>query len=142
LEIVINTCPGGYGLSRQAILRYAELSGFELHPVKLDSYDLQTVLAVPDTAPLEPISILHPVYWLRKPFAIGEKITDNTDFFWPSEIERADPILVRVVRELGETANGECARLKIVEIPDGVEFEIEESETGAETIHEKHRTWS
>ncbi|MGZ8405861.1 MAG: hypothetical protein ACXW38_09290 [Nitrospira sp.] len=40
-------------------------------------------------------------------------------------IPRDDERLVRVVEELGEEANGHCAELKIVEIPDDVAWEME-----------------
>ena len=53
---------------------------------------------------------------------------------------RDDPILIQVVEELGETANGRCASLKIIEIPDDVEWTIGEYD-GQEWIAEKHRTW-
>ena len=39
---------------------------------------------------------------------------------------RNDPILIRVVEELGEMAGGVCSKLVIVEIPDDVEWTIEE----------------
>lgn len=55
-------------------------------------------------------------------------------------IKRNDPLLVKVVEELGETAEGMNAKLKIVEIPDNVEFEISDYD-GMETIHELHRMW-
>jgi hypothetical protein len=53
---------------------------------------------------------------------------------------RADPLLVRVVEELGEKASGECAKLKIVEIPDGIAWEIEEYD-GMEHVVQKHERW-
>lgn len=56
-------------------------------------------------------------------------------------IYRADPNLVEVVEELGEKADGDCAELKIVEIPDGVCWMIDEYD-GIEWISEVHRTWS
>ena len=57
------------------------------------------------------------------------------------DIERADPILVQVIEEIGsERASGSCASLEIVNIPDGVDFEIC-SYDGLEHIAEKHRTW-
>lgn len=63
----------------------------------------------------------------------------TTDFLW--EIERNDPDLVEIVEELGDEANGAFAHLKIVDIPDGIEWEIEEYD-GREWISETHRTWS
>ena len=61
--------------------------------------------------------------------------------FYDRDIPRDDAFLIRVVEELGDAANGACADLKIVESPDGVDWEIEESD-GTEWVAEKHRTWS
>lgn len=54
---------------------------------------------------------------------------------------RADPKLVAVVESLGKAANGACAELRIVEIPDDVDWTIEEYD-GVEWVAECHRTWS
>ena len=54
--------------------------------------------------------------------------------------KRDSPGLVRVVEELREMANGFGAYLKIVEIPDEVEWTIAD-ERGKEWVAEKHRTW-
>jgi hypothetical protein len=55
--------------------------------------------------------------------------------------DRANPKLVEVVEKLGEEANGFCASLRVIEIPDDVkEWYIDEYD-GVETIHEKHRYW-
>jgi len=56
------------------------------------------------------------------------------------DIERNDQYLVRVVEELGDDANGRFAELKIVDIPDEVEWQLEEYD-GLEWVAEKHRTW-
>ena len=70
---------------------------------------------------------------------IIDKYKDDWNFYLP-DVERNDSILVEVVEELGEEANGNSATLKIVEIPDDVEWIIEEDE-GREWVSEKHRTW-
>lgn len=54
---------------------------------------------------------------------------------------RNNPLLVQVVEELGEKANGDHASLRVVEIPDDVKWEIVEYD-GNEHIAEQHRKWS
>lgn len=57
------------------------------------------------------------------------------------EDDRSHPDLVEVVELLGPLASGGYAELKVVEVPDGVEWTIEEYD-GNEWVAEKHRTWS
>lgn len=64
---------------------------------------------------------------------------DNEVYDW--DIERDDPDLIEVIEELGEEAEGDSTKLKIVEIPDGVKWVIEDYD-GIEWISEVHRTWS
>ena len=59
-------------------------------------------------------------------------------FRW--EIQRDDPYLVQVVLQLGEAASDGFANLKVVTIPDDVEWIIDEYD-GNEWVAEKHRTW-
>lgn len=56
------------------------------------------------------------------------------------QISRIDPILVQVVEEMGELANSSCSELKVVEIPDDVEWYIDDYD-GIEKINECHRSW-
>jgi hypothetical protein len=56
-------------------------------------------------------------------------------------IVRNDPILVEIVEQLGEAAYGDFAKLKVVDIPDDVQWTVGEY-NGAEWIAEKHRTWN
>lgn len=65
-------------------------------------------------------------------------ITDPVFVYY--EIERDDPRLIQVVKEMAEQANGPCSDLKIVEIPADVDWIIEEYD-GIEWIAEVHRTW-
>ncbi len=53
---------------------------------------------------------------------------------------RADPILVRVVEQMGNNASGSFSLLKVVEIPDDVKWTIEDYD-GVEWVAEVHRTW-
>ena len=55
-------------------------------------------------------------------------------------VDRTAPKLVEVVEKLGLRANGECADLKIVDIPEDIEYYIDDYD-GVETIHEAHRSW-
>lgn len=68
---------------------------------------------------------------------IGERYSDS----FCRDIPRDDPQLIDLVTRMGIAANGECAALEVVEIPDGVEWTIEEYD-GREWIAEVHRTWS
>ncbi len=54
--------------------------------------------------------------------------------------DRADPKLVQVVEELGRAAGDSYSMLEVIEIPDGIEWEILACD-GYETVHEKHRSW-
>jgi hypothetical protein len=57
-----------------------------------------------------------------------------------SDTERDDPRLVQVVEELGAAAGESYATLKIVEIPEDVDWVLMEYD-GSEWIAEAHRTW-
>jgi DNA primase len=66
-------------------------------------------------------------------------ITDPS--FYDRDIPRDDPYLIKIVKELGMSANGSCANLKIVEVPAGVKWIVQEYD-GAEWVAEEHRTWT
>jgi len=113
--IVINRAYGGFGLSREAVLLYLDLVGITYTLEDQEDRDTQTRL--------------------------GSKImVNNKEFFERYDIERNDPALVTTVRRLGKNAAGEFAKLKIVEVPAGVEWYVEEYD-GQEWVAEKHRTW-
>ena len=55
---------------------------------------------------------------------------------------RTDPRLILLIRAMGvEKISGNLASLKLVDIPDDVEWEIDEYD-GTEWVSEKHRMWS
>ena len=56
------------------------------------------------------------------------------------EYDRTSPYLINAVETLGKKSWGHCAKLKVFEIPDGIEYYIDNYD-GLETIHETHRSW-
>ncbi|MFA5423959.1 MAG: hypothetical protein WC374_08895 [Phycisphaerae bacterium] len=133
MKIVINVCFGGFGLSDEGILKYAEIKGIKLYPEKAKlSLGSDNYYTVPVCE-----------YWelRKKDIANGNYELSNAAYFSHYHIDRDDPALIETVEQLGNKANGLCASLKIVEIPDGIEWEIDEYD-GNETIHEKHKSWS
>jgi len=69
-------------------------------------------------------------YWYSEP---GKAKYDR-------DLSRNDPDLVHVVEALGPEANGRYAELKVVDIPDEVDWYIHEYD-GLEEVHEMHRKW-
>ncbi len=57
------------------------------------------------------------------------------------QIPRDDRHLVQVVETLGASANGHAAALKVVEIPQDTQWQIEKTD-GVEHVSEAHRIWS
>ncbi len=71
-----------------------------------------------------------------------KKMAGITDPGWyDRDVARDDPYLVKIVKDMGMSANGNHANLAIVEVPGDVEWQIEEYD-GNEWVAEKHRTWS
>jgi hypothetical protein len=113
--IVINTEHGGFGLSKEAKILYLERAGIAY-----------TLVSGPDR---------------HTESLYGPQIEVNGSIWGSIEIDRDDPILVDVVRQLGSKADGNYAKLKIVEVPAGVNWEIAEYD-GLEWVEEVHRTWN
>ena len=110
MKIVINSDYGGFSLSNWAIETYADRKGIKLKKEK-------TTCGI----------------------TLYTNVDTNEDFgSW--DIERNDPVLVKIVEELGGKSFGFAANLKIVEIPDDVNWEVVDYD-GMEHIAEKHRTW-
>lgn len=76
-------------------------------------------------------------------FGLSEKARKilNVEYDLEFERNRTSPSLIAVVEKLGDEANASFSKLKVVEIPDDVEWFIDDYD-GIETIHEKHRIWS
>lgn len=150
MKVVINVCFGGFGLSPEATLWLWKngCQGIEVTPV--DQYWPVQERADYDRKYPSLGYTANLAKW-REYLETGPQGARDSLFltvFTPDEkfvlnsrdIDRQDPLLVKVVEEMGEKANGGCADLRIVEIPDGVKFVVEEYD-GNEHIAEEHRTW-
>jgi len=143
MKIVINECYGGFGLSKEACQRYFDLKGQQVWievDKKFSALDMFTVWLVSPEKRLE-IKEGEAYYKMSR--------DERTDYNWKysqqiwyqgDNLTRNDPILVQVVEEMGDKAWGRYAKLAIVEIPDDVQWIIEEND-GIEWVAEKHRTW-
>ena len=138
MKVVVNRCYGGYGLSEQAVLRYAELKGIKLY-VEKGWYETTIYWLVPEK---ERTGIIYEHEFYNR--TLEERHASNMRYaeltLCPRDIDRNDTALIQAVEELGEEANGEYAELEVVEIPDDVQWTIEEYD-GFESIHEVHRVW-
>lgn len=65
---------------------------------------------------------------------------DKYGFEYSDYSKRTDKKLIECVETLKEEANGKYSKLKVVDIPDDIEWIIEDYD-GIETLSEKHRTW-
>ena len=144
MKVAVNRCYGGFGLSPKAQVRYWELKGrkcffFKYIPGGDDYVLLRTEAEIKKA-------------FLAMPFdtddvdLINDKTSDqcyrehclylgNGEDKW-----RADPHLIQVIEEMGEEANESHAEIEIVDVPDNVEWFIEEYD-GMEHVSETHRTW-
>lgn len=113
MKVVINSRVGGFRLSTRALGEYYKRKGIKFTS-QLSKH------------PSEP------------PLFISY---DDNKYLLESDISRSDPILIKVVEELGEKAASEFTTLKIVDIPDGVEYIVCAADDGTEWVAEKHRTW-
>jgi hypothetical protein len=160
MKVVINKCYGGFSLSPRAVKRLAELNGRECYFFKssFDPNDPTATKYTPLTlAQAQADRLFFSAFDIPNPEeVIGPMTRDANGLFRTYNLryaehaldnipsKRDDPKLIQVVEELGgghrTGASGQCADLEIVEIPDGIDYEIEEYD-GMEHVAESHRTW-
>ncbi len=115
-KIVINSCFGGFGLSDEAFEKILDRKGIAWESC-VNKYDM-----------VEHYNKGH----------VGEE--EHYLYFNEMLENRSDKDLVAVVEEMGAKANGQYSFLKVVEIPDDVEWNVQEYD-GNEWVAEKHRIW-
>ena len=135
-KIVYNGCYGGFSLSEKAIARYLEIQGKEYWPDEKKNVYLKTHWTIPkDHQDRIRWSELEKLSWENLSPKERKEFSDiyNEYVFQDRDLERDDPILVQVVEELGDEANGMCAELHIEEIPSGTLYRIDEYD-GRESV--------
>lgn len=106
MKVVINTCHGGFGISKECVEFMVERG---------------------NACAIEELSNLQ-----NKAANFFGYIFNN---------DRTNPDLIAAVEILGsKVASGYCSKLEVIEIPDDIDWEIEEYD-GNEHIAESHRTW-
>jgi hypothetical protein len=139
MKVILNKCYGGFDVSSEGYKLYAKKKGLNLFFYKTSNLNYRF---------LEKISCSHNSilnYCFTKDFGLNICKDDMTHEDWDTLLNldtshRTDPILIEVVEELGKEASGTFGNLQIVEIPDDMEYEIEDYD-GVETLHELHRSW-
>jgi len=116
MKIAVNRCFGGFGLSQKAYERLVELG---VKTYTGDRPDDDGELYIRDNP--------------------EDKMFGRYYVYWDYDT-RTNPMLIQVIEELGLDASGCCGQVEIVEIPDGICYEIDNYD-GMETIHECHRSW-
>lgn len=118
-KICYNACYGGFGLSKEAVQRYFDIKGQQVwienpHAFNNSLWDF-TVWLVPPEERMEQKS-KEKIYAM----SMDERIAYNkvywAQIWYDRNVDRHDPVLVQVVEELGDKANGQYAKLRIAEV--------------------------
>lgn len=141
MKVVVNKCWGGFSLSLKAIKEYLKLKGYKasfyIEKGEWKSNKQSVYRKVDENYNG------HKIVWIfkrDKGKEFSEKLDDNPDYFTDKDIKRNDIDLVKVVEKLKDKASGRFARLRIVEIPKCVKWEIDNYD-GMEKVNEKHQSW-
>lgn len=142
MKLVVNKCYGGFSVSHEAIMRYGELKGYDVVLYTRDDdteADFAVYRRITDEE-FETLSLWEIMYVVNPPegetFELHYDDPDLVEFLSTYDFEkrRAEPEFIQVVEELGTRANGRFANLRLVEIPDGAEWNISDYD-GLETVH-------
>jgi len=144
MKVVINAQFGGFSISlacakymakRGHLQAKAEIAEYEKKNKWLTYYKKHGVWQ--DEVPKDSIPFLE----------ISAKYDSKEKFFgygcgegFDGGYKRDDKLLVEAVEKLGKKANGSCATLKVVKIPNNISWKISEYD-GYESVEEEHRSW-
>lgn len=119
MKVVVNNCYGRFGLSPKAKERYWGLKGKQVFFYVRERGTPKARKASADANPL----LVEALFKDYGPLVNLAEVP-REEFARSETIERHDPVLVRVVEEMGKAADGWGAQLTVMEIPDGVDYII------------------
>lgn len=151
-KVILNKCFGGFDVSPQAYQLYAMKKGYS-HLYKY-IWDIPKNYSPFDTDDKNDRSyILVDLFndnifgfYFTKYFGDKIRYSEISKEDWNkyhlslNSNNREDPVLIEVVEELGDEASGALGELIIVEIPDDLNYVIDNYD-GIETLHENVEVW-
>ena len=137
MKVILNKCFGGFCVSQEAYELYAKKKGIEIFAYKLECENDKPIYKKTDTG-----SSIFTITFTKDFGDYIDLSDDDFDKYYLGldESHREDPVLIEVVEELGKRANSPFSKLVVVDIPDGMEYEIDEYD-GLETLHQKVEKW-
>ena len=150
MKVIINKGLGNFTLSNEALLLLIKLKpeAVDKAPLK-DSYLFCDPTDEYKTIPFEDGFFEYiPQFGNDDQSDEGVLIKDNIVYTFNTlslntHKYRSDPVIISIIEELKEKANPRGGELKIIEIPEGVDFYIDSDDTfDCETVVERHRRWN
>lgn len=149
MKVVINKCFGGFGISiaalKELIVRNAKCvnsftpkkyyGGESENYKSKEDWEKSWKIDFEDYEDLGDGFMAHRLGYNIYKDGLLYQLKDRGD-----NAVRTDSDLIEVIEKLGKDSFGEHSELKIVEIPDDVEWDIHDYD-GSESIHEAHRVW-
>jgi hypothetical protein len=118
-RVAINRCFGGFGISDEAFEKLLERKGIAFDKVDNES------------------KLMGASYYNAGHSGDDDHYISSYDYY----NDRSDADLIAVIEEMGQSSWGWAAEIAIVDVPDDVQWYIDEYD-GLEHVAEKHRTWS
>ena len=141
-KVILNKCFGGFDVSPKAYQLYAMYKGYShLYKYQPTSSLNNVTYKLVD---LFDEHLLH--FYVTKYFGKEFSKNDISKEDWEKHIlylnddNREDDILIKVVEELGDEASGRFGQLVVVQIPDDLDYVIDNYD-GIEILHARVETW-
>ena len=135
-KIVVNRCYGGFGLSEKCVLLYAKKKGLQIY---VDHDARHRYWLTPRIYRTDILSSQewYDATWEERDASIEK---ERMAVFNEYKIKRDDKFLIEAIGELGVELAGDDTTLEIVEIPEDIDWEIDDC-SGHEKVYDKNRVW-